>query len=497
MTQNIKYMLLATLLLTASMISCETNELPAMPLPDGLVIVEGDTVRITSKTDINLDKEKLYHAYGSRMILEGTAEEKYHSPKLPSIPNSKPNVDNLKSSNNKGSLKLFAIGGGTTAGARDFGLFNEGIITSYPHLVARQMGITDFKLPLFPSEEYNGVGRLVPSDGPNYSGGPLQKYRLVTNNGAGKGYDDDIYDVLNSGIQVDKFKGETDVYAGPEFSRSSLRENVQMNSNLNNRFFKGNLESPLENVLLKEFDFIIIEAGMDDILNYFIGGHRTRPIYLKFANEEIGTESDNYQFSKGQNPEYWFISSLMEKNKELKGVLLNIPNPLEFPFLLDADIIFKNPEYTFPSSGIRSFGYPEYLLPTGQIDSILSRKVHYALKPGVNKNMPFDYGTLIYQRNLDDINRFLEASRVMNEIIQKTYNFAIVDIAGLYTKVLSKEGFRTEDGLTISTKEFFSTDGMFPTPLGQALIANEVIRTVNSHYKTNIPPINIREMLAK
>lgn len=146
MTQNIKYMLLATLLLTASMISCNPDELnPDLPNVE-FVVIDGDTVRTRKENNFGIVNDKTPNRNLRSVI--GDTIVMYKKPFLHKQPRTKPNLNVLKNNIDpdlKGKpLRMIAIGGSLTAGVRDGGYFNEGIETSYPNLIARQMGI-EFK----------------------------------------------------------------------------------------------------------------------------------------------------------------------------------------------------------------------------------------------------------------------------------------------------------------------------------------------------------------
>lgn len=146
----------------------------------------------TSKVKIDKDYKKLNdnHQFSKVLIVTSDSISLYKKPKLPKAPKNKIDLTNLKKDkSDKNDFKRIAIGGGLTAGARDFGYFNEGIYTSYPNLVAQQMTIAKFELPLFPVGEYNGVGRMTKTN-INPSGGPLQNFANIKNNGASKGIDE-------------------------------------------------------------------------------------------------------------------------------------------------------------------------------------------------------------------------------------------------------------------------------------------------------------------
>ena len=125
-----------------------------------------------------------------------------------------------------------------------------------------------------------------------------------------------------------------------------------------------------------------------------------------------------------------------------------------------------------------------------------STKVHISLKKGLTENNPINgdgqiLSTLTIQANKSNINDY-------NSIIKKNcekYGFTLVDLNSLYKKILA--GKYSEDGVLIDPSypngNFFSSDGFYPTALGQAVIANEFIRSINATYKTDIPLIKISE----
>ena len=76
----------------------------------------------------------------------------------------------------------------------------------------------------------------------------------------------------------------------------------------------------------------------------------------------------------------------------------------------------------------------------------------------------------------------------------KEYNYAIVDFYSVYKKIIAGN-YISEDGFRIDPSypngNFFSADGIYPTAIGQAVLANEVIKVLNSTYRARIPLINI------
>ena len=70
----------------------------------------------------------------------------------------------------------------------------------------------------------------------------------------------------------------------------------------------------------------------------------------------------------------------------------------------------------------------------------------------------------------------------------------MVDLQGLYKRIL-EGGYISHDGVKIDPSypsgNFFSADGIHPSSIGQGVVANEFITTINTHYDSKIPLINI------
>ncbi|HBK82961.1 MAG TPA: G-D-S-L family lipolytic protein [Flavobacterium sp.] len=82
--------------------------------------------------------------------------------------------------------------------------------------------------------------------------------------------------------------------------------------------------------------------------------------------------------------------------------------------------------------------------------------------------------------------------------IAASKNLAVADMNAILTILVS--GLKSENGTIYTanyfsggTSEFkvlFSLDGVHPNARGYAVIANEIIKTINTHYKSNIPFLN-------
>jgi hypothetical protein len=95
---------------------------------------------------------------------------------------------------------------------------------------------------------------------------------------------------------------------------------------------------------------------------------------------------------------------------------------------------------------------------------------------------------------LDELNEIQTRIDQFNAIIRQkaiTYGFALVETQNLYSKLPFGFAF---NGVTLSAKfvsgGVFSLDGIHLNPRGNALLANEFLKSINQAFKSNIPLIN-------
>ena len=479
------------------LLSLSVAVLTACTIFEPVPMPSGDTV----KTVKNKDFKEIYkkNLTNSPFLAIGDTLYTYKEPKLHTAPSKDPDLSKIKNEKDpalKGKpLTMVVIGGSLSAGVRDGGYFNEGMLTSYPNLVARQMKLKKFELPLFDATEYNGTGRMAKTNF-NPTGGPVQKYNAVTNNIALS------IDPETKQNIVKKYKGDPDNLAVAYTTREALIQAGEgyntIGLSLRDRINVSNKKSITEKLKNTKKDIFIFESGMDNMMG----------IVFKNLFSSNSTSINDFTFKENLTfeekaiysaPELQVVRDFLAPN-DMKGVLLNIPNLLELPLLINNDVIKNNTILNSPSSPLRNVIPQIYrLLPSSKVDSMLSPKVHISLKPGLNPQIGTlnHYDFLDVTNDLDRIPNFVEKYNNLLLSFNKKWGYPIVDIKTLYAKVLSKEGLRDESGVLINAGNFFSDDKIYPSAFGQAVIANEVIKAINSGYKTNIETINIREYLTK
>ncbi len=381
---------------------------------------------------------------------------------------------------------MISIGEAVEAGYRDGGLYRQGQLTSYPNLVARQMGLANFDQALFEKENGNGTGYLAKSNA-----GTIPVFSEVTNNL--------VYTEKGSTLMKPYAGKITDNFSAPNGGRGVFNSNPAQDLVYNNDFYTKNPQpaylsntnylwvngyvntSIFSRYVGKEYnsawdyantitpDVALIETGQDIfILSYLRGGQRGL-----FGGSEFSWESTILNYLK---------------EKGTKSILATVPDVLDFPY-------FK--WYTFDKMskkmgnaiGIQSDDAST--LPAATAESIFLPTVNVVnVYNGSSKRSYFQDFDVIRKEEITD-------PKLYNDVLlrlSKQYNQPLVDFYAVYKKVLAGN-YVSEDGFKIDPSypngNFFSADGLYPSAIGQAVLANEVIKVLNSSYRAQIPLINI------
>ena len=448
--------------------SCRVDDPMATPVANtDYSIIDGDTVKTVVFKDHKKLKDKDPRSGGLAIVNDTIIT--YQEPKLHIPPAKDPDISKLKNNDDpdlKGKpIRYVAIGSDLTAGVRDGGYFNEGILTSYPNLIARQMKLKKFEQPLFDNDSYNGFGRKVRT-GFNPTGGPVPKFSVVKNNSGIESLDEKI-------VKLKKVNKSIDNWAFPNLAMLPLDNPSYANSS----------------------SYLLRIDKADRKERYFIYSEQ-------LAKEKYDFFSIEFDISRGSGkldydyPYYPIpIEEIIKRHKKLnlEGVLLNLPDIVDFPDFRIVNSekykkIIKDNKIGLPFTGDFE------LFPTSKVDSALSPKVHISLKPQgllgsdviASENIPIGKQNIIYN----------------NDLIKKwgeKYGYPVVDLYSIYKKIIAGN-YITDDGVRVNPNypegNFFSTDMRNPTAFGQAIIANEVIKTINAYYKLAIPLISTKDYLS-
>jgi len=401
---------------------------------------------------------------------------------LPEKPAKAPDLSKIQKE--AGKFRLVSVGGALSAGFRDGGLYREGQLTAFPNLIARQMGVS-FIQPLFSEAEGNGTGYKTVAGG----AGPLVKFNMVANNlGVIQRNGETAYTDFG-----DKDKVELDQLAFPEISRGLQFFKYPSDDDKSYKYvdravrteIKSKYPKPWDWVNDQKADLFIFEFGIDDLIRNIQGGGR-------------GIAS-LFGIYVSPSAEFGLMRSLA---KQSKGVILNVPDVLSFPYFTQ----ITNEKIS--NLGVKLF-----------VEEAKDR--FRPFNPSIDRMIPSATAEKLFQgdlkdkANLKDIEVISEeggdeeatnlssARYNQNEIalIAKEVNWPVVDMNNLYKRIQAR-GYVTDDGVAVNASwpkggNFFSADGIYPTAFGQAVIANEVIKTLNRHYGLDIPLLQTRFFVGK
>jgi hypothetical protein len=378
-------------------------------------------------------------------------------------------VQDVDLSNLKGSaakLQMIAVGGGLAAGVCNGGLYREGQLFAYPNLVAHQMGLTDFEMPLFSEQDFNGTGYYLYDN-------PLAKYpkwKKVTNNRA----------PVTGGAPpvLPKYEGNASNFAMPvgssQWLKNSDRKDLMFRPYLARFATPHDDDNFAESVITDiqrdhPYNFVLI----DDFFDHWIETLQLVP-HLTFGhfNGSIEQYGDIIKYS---------INEIL--NEGQKGVIFTVPHFRTLPYMN----WFKFSELLDPSTNPDA----SYLMPAPHISRIFE---HH--KPGSKFTTRLD---ALYVVDAQEAS-FADPASFYNPKIKdyaQRHNLAVVDLYEVYERIHAGS-YVTDDGYAIDGTmkgNFFSSDGIYPTAIGQAVVANEVIKGINSKYHSQIPLINIREFV--
>ncbi|MGV3540892.1 MAG: SGNH/GDSL hydrolase family protein, partial [Rufibacter sp.] len=401
----------------------------------------------------------------------------------------------------KGSLdftKYVAVGNSLTAGYQDNGLNLEGQVLSYPNLLANQflaVGGGDFVQPLFTNEQYNGSG-YIRLAGFTSSGSPM--LQPVTTNLAVR---TDVQP-LPGGPRLTKFADPAKIQNWGVPGMSVLSASQAVYGGINPYFDRllpdaeVGKKSYIEKVAATQPTFFSVWLGNNDVLTYATSG---------------GVSDPNNPFS-GLTPTATFktiysqlIGALTQGGAE--GVVANIPDVTSVPFfttvtLQSVRLAAKNNDlvlyirYGEGQNEVRPIEAGDYILLTTQ--AAIGRP------DNVGGPQPIPHGfhpaNPLTDREVldkDEVAEIKTRTTELNQAISEIASANKLPVFDAYTFFNQRKNGFVLNGVGYSSLyivgNLFSLDGVHLTPRGYAIVANEFINTINSHYKTSVPTLDVTQ----
>jgi hypothetical protein len=390
-----------------------------------------------------------------------------------------------------------AVGDAKTAGYSNEALNYDGQQNSYANILASQLkliGSGDFKVP-YVSANSVGIGNL--GNAPFILGNMTD---CLNNTSLGP---------VKLAPQGDLSIFSSNVYASQgAFNNMGVPnvKSIEMDVNgYTNPFYQRMASSASSSVLsdavAKNPSFFSVMLGLNDVLNYALRGAASESITPVAGAIGVGFEASMNNV----------IDKLMSNGAH--GVITNIPSIKTMAFFntvpwnalkLDATNAAAltqfystlNPAVPFYEGdngfiiedASQVFGYRqivngEFVLLNVPLDSI---KCH---KMGSLVVIPDRY--VLTLSEIDAIENAITSYNAILKNIADSKGLAFVDVNAFFAKV--KAGFNY-NGVAINASfvsgGFYSLDGLNLTPRGNALLANEFIKSINSTYQASIPEVD-------
>lgn len=391
--------------------------------------------------------------------------------------------------------RYISVGNSITSGYADGGLYLAGQQVAFPNLLAGQMKLVGggtFTSPLFSADRANGSGYLKLS-GYNTDGSPRidsVKTNLAVRN---------IITIPDVGTITlfTKYIGDLNNYGVPGINLRDVTNPLYGNYNgFFERLFTANagaIATPyLDFVTAKPFTFFTCWLGSNDVLSYA----KSDGLAASAALTDKTTFATIYNTT---------INALTKTGA--KGVVATIPDVTILPFfhyvtvpaLVTAAQKVNAVFTTLYIQALDESGNYVVRAATGN-DFIMLTFNTSTLGTTVN-GLPY-YGLTpanpLLSKEVLDAN---EAAKVQDYV--NNYNTTIKAVAaakGLavfdsYTLLNGLKAGVTQNGVTLSTNfitgGFFSLDGVHFTPRGNAYVADEIIKVINSKYGSTMPALDI------
>jgi hypothetical protein len=361
---------------------------------------------------------------------------------------------------------LLVLGEGLAAGMGDFSLSEETQRTSFPNLLAQQMGAT-FAQPLI---EAPGIGEAI-----GFPGSPVCVPAVMQTTVLSQF----PFPAPFSNLSIPGFKVEDALIRRPipplVYRDNAKQTAVNLILGLPDLLLgrETRLPTQLECALQQSPSCVLIELGYYDVLEPAVKGDLDRL-------PEIATLCS--QFAR-------LLAPLREGKAEV--LLLTVPDPTDTAYFssLEAAARFLRVQ---PALLDRTYGLPkDCLITVNGLIEIADQILNGQFKPlGPGEVL----SAAVSQRITCQV-RALNAELLA---LAEVHGALVFDLHGLFRRV-------RQHGITVGSQRltadyfggFYSLNGYYPGPIGQASIARELLELVNHTYGAAFYPMDINSVLVQ
>lgn len=399
--------------------------------------------------------------------------------------------------------RVIAIGSNHMAGYSDKALYREAQSNSIPALLATRFSLVgggSFKQPLVNSGVglgLNGNAKWILTS-QNASCGNGTFYTPVTASDSG--------DVSNT-----TWLGNSSVFnnlavPGTRIADITSQSYGDPSPFLGNPLYARFASNPgtstiSGDALLTVPSFFMIWLGMEDIYEYALSGGDEGNHTITASNEFIAGYSD-------------LLNSLT--SQDASGIVVNIPLPTAIPFFsaipynglyltateaAELNVLYATVDPTIQfTQGYNRYVIADSSLSTGRRQILPGEMILLSVPQdslrcfGLGRTVPISGNYILTAAEVSNItNKVIE----YNSLIASQCNardLALADISNYLNSLKQNIVF---NGVTYSTNYLdggvFSTDGYNLSQRGSALVANEMLKVINSFYNAKIPLIDVNQ----
>lgn len=395
--------------------------------------------------------------------------------------------------------KYVAVGNSLTAGFANGGLYRAGQLNSYPNILASQfatVGGGAFVQPLFTEAQANGSGYLKLVKIPNPSDPTSLASSLAqVAPGAARGGT-----TASGALLLTKFSDANQNLGVPGIKMADILT-PGYGSTQGNQYFERLLPDATTNpasVTTTYYQYVSNNLNGATFFTSWLGNNDA----LAYATSGgIGAENT----ANGLTSTALFttnttaiMNKLTENNR--KGAVIGIPNIIGAPFFTTAtaqiNALLKAQGISGLAiasksvpGGVRMSGSGDYFLLTiaSQLNDFLARGVGLSAANPVPDQYVLDASEVAtLAARINDFNTVLKTQA-------DAKGLAYVDVNPIFQLLAQPNGY-TLNGVTYTAAFIqggvFGLDGVHLTPAGYALVANEIIKSINAKYGSTVPQVN-------
>ena len=423
---------------------------------------------------------------------------------------------------NTGSIdvsKYISVGNSLAAGFQNNALYASAEMYSFPNLLARQMGVKDFKQPMISP----GIGDQIAIQ--QFTTDPQNPLVVTQQHLVGQPTVTGPYQNLGipGAILADYLNADAQSQSGGIKARAAAG-NPFYGIVLGSAEMSKQVPSIQHVVREQNPSFVTFWLGNNDALGYVTSGGVT-------PMNNIPTFS--YLFNAS-------IDSILSINGNVKIIAGDIPDVADIPFATTVGPMFRAQLQQAGVNGIyylkkqqsgpdqpaalpaANIGNPTEALilltaqnylplighPTGKYWRDIAAKNNVPVSAVIPSNVDTTYPFMVTPQNPLPNSLILDSDEIANAqttidgfngaiktVVGSSDRVALLDINSIFNNIVKAGGIK-EDGITLTPTigSLFSFDGVHPTNRGYAIITNEIIKVLNNTYGANIQRINIESI---